>query len=89
MSITQEMQEPTGKPQGKYWITRIPTTLTILQAKSTGLDVVDPLPIFPESHPENCENPDQLESATEFKIDDVQMVSSTNPTTLPTNIVNP
>jgi len=82
MSIAQEMQEPIGKPQGNYWITRIPTTLTILQAKSTGLDVVDPLPIFPESHPENCENPAELETATEFKLDDVLMVSSDKPTTL-------
>jgi hypothetical protein len=34
MSIVDEMRQPTGEPQGKYWITRIPTTLTILQAKS-------------------------------------------------------
>lgn len=85
MSIAQEMQEPTGKPQGNYWITRIPTTLTILQAKSTGLDVVDPLPIFPENHPENCENPDELETGTVFKLADVQMVASDKPTTLHSN----
>ncbi len=36
-SIIEEMEEPTGIPQGKYWITRIPTTLTILQEGSTGL----------------------------------------------------
>lgn len=89
MSIAQEMKEPTGKPQGNYWITRIPTTLTILQSKSTGLDVVDPLPIFPESHPENCENPDELEKESVFKLDDVQMITNGKPTTLPTNIVNP
>ena len=82
MSIAQEMIEPVGKPQGNYWITRIPTTLTILQAKSTGLDVVDPLPIFPESHPENCENPAELETATAFTIADVQMVASDRPSTL-------
>jgi hypothetical protein len=85
MSIVQEMQEPVGVPQGNYWITRIPTTLTILQAKSTGLDVVDPLPIFPESHPENCENPAELETATVFKLDDVQMVASERATTLHSN----
>jgi hypothetical protein len=67
MSIAQEMIEPVGKPQGNYWITRIPTTLTILQAKSAGLDVQQPLPIFPEGHPENCENPAELETTTEFK----------------------
>lgn len=41
MSIVDEMREPTGKPQGKYWITRIPTTLTILQAKSVGLEIIN------------------------------------------------
>ncbi|NJM78673.1 MAG: hypothetical protein HC854_01835 [Flavobacterium sp.] len=29
MSITEEMKAPLGKPQGKYWITKLPTTLTI------------------------------------------------------------
>ena len=85
MSIAQEMKEPTGKPQGNYWITRIPTTLTILQSKSTGLDVVDPLPIFPESHPENCENPDELEKESVFKLDAIQLIASEKPTTLPSN----
>jgi hypothetical protein len=56
MSIVDEMRQPTGEPQGKYWITRIPTTLTILQDKSTGLPVDQPLPIFPEDDPKNCES---------------------------------
>lgn len=66
LSIVDEMREPTGKPQGKFWITRIPTTLTILQAKSVGLVVTDTLPIFPESDPENCENPLELETESAF-----------------------
>ena len=86
VSITQEMREPTGIAQGNYWITRIPTTLTILQAKSTGLEVDEPLPIFPESNPENCENPAELETETAFFADEnARMVSSTQPTTLPSN----
>jgi len=87
MSIAQEMKEPTGKPQGNYWITRIPTTLTILQSGSTGLKTEDgqALPIFPESKPENCENPAQLETLTEFKLDDVQMVGTERATTLNSN----
>jgi len=76
LSITQEMKDPTGIPQGKYWITRIPTTLTILQAKSAGLDVDKALPIFPESEPENCENPEQLETETSFTLDDAQLSST-------------
>ncbi|MGK0386674.1 MAG: hypothetical protein ACI849_001292, partial [Patiriisocius sp.] len=86
MSITQEIQEPTGVPQGNYWITRIPTTLTILQVKSAGLEVTQALPIFPEAEPENCENPEQLETETSFTLDDVQMTSrGTSDTTLHSN----
>ncbi len=77
MSISQEMKEPTGVPQGKYWITRIPTTLTILQANSVGLKVDKALPIFPENEPENCENPEQLETETPFILDDKAQLSGT------------
>jgi hypothetical protein len=69
MSIVDEMRQPTGEAQGKYWITRIPTTLTILQASSTGLPVDQPLPIFPEDDPKNCENPKELEFETSFSLD--------------------
>ena len=72
-SIVHEMKQPTGVPQGKYWITRVPTTLTILQAKSVGLTVDQPLPIFPEEHPENCENPKELEGETSFSLDDIRL----------------
>jgi len=90
MSIVDEMRQPTGEPQGKYWITRIPTTLTILQAKSVGLQVAEdqPLPIFPEEHPENCENPKELEGETSFSLDDIRLEGTgDNKTTLPTTIV--
>ena len=86
MSIAAEMIEPTGVKQGKYWITRIPTTLTILQAHSTGLNVDpnQPLPIFPENEPENCENPDELEAITSFTLqEDAQLLGTgTSDTTL-------
>jgi hypothetical protein len=67
ISIAQEMKAPMGKPQGKYWITRIPTTLTILQDKSTGYEAAHALPIYVETDPTNCENPAELEVATAFK----------------------
>ncbi|SIQ65274.1 hypothetical protein SAMN05880574_11956 [Chryseobacterium sp. RU37D] len=73
MSIVDEMRQPTGEPQGKYWITRVPTTLTILQDKSTGLPVDKPLPIFPEDDPKNCENPKELEFETSFEQRDIQL----------------
>ena len=85
VSIMQEMIEPTGIPQGNYWITRIPTTLTILQAKSTGLEVEEPLPIFPEPNPENCENPAELETETVFFANDGQLSHSDKSTTLHSN----
>ncbi|WP_419869156.1 hypothetical protein [Chryseobacterium sp. CT-SW4] len=82
MSIVDEMRQPTGEPQGKYWITRIPTTLTILQAESVGLEVEQPLPIFPEEHPENCENPKELETESSFNKKDIQLTASESPSTL-------
>ena len=39
-----ELKEPQGEKYGKAWITRVPTTLTILQAKTVGLEVEDALP---------------------------------------------
>jgi hypothetical protein len=91
VSITQEMREPTGIAQGNYWITRIPTTLTILQSGSTGLPTLDgqALPIFQESDPTKCENPNELEGLSEFVVNqDLRLSSSDKPTTLPNNIVN-
>lgn len=92
MSIVDEMRQPTGEAQGKFWISRIPTTLTILQAESVGLkvDPDQPLPIFVEEHPENCENPKELEIETSFSLDvDSQLSHSTDPTTLPSTIIKP
>jgi len=73
MSIVDEMRQLTGDPQGKYWITRIPTTLTIIQDKSTGLPVDQPLPIFPETDIANCENPKELEFKTSFDHRNIQL----------------
>jgi len=89
MSIVDEMRQPTGEAQGKYWITRLPTTLTILQDKSTGLPVDQPLPIFPETDPKNCENPSELEFETSFRLDEeAQLSHSDEPTTLPRELTS-
>ncbi|MFP3591826.1 hypothetical protein [Chryseobacterium sp. SIMBA_038] len=82
MSIVDELRQPTGEAQGKYWITRIPTTLTILQAESVGLKVNQPLPIFPEDHPENCENPKDLEFESSFFKEDLRMEAGEGDSTL-------
>lgn len=48
ISIVEELREPAGKKEGKAWATRVPTSLTILQANSIGLEVEKALPC-------NCE----------------------------------
>jgi hypothetical protein len=82
MSIVDEMRKPLGTPQGKYWITKLPTTLTILQDKSTGLAVDQALPIFPESDPSKCENPSELVNESSFDSRDIQLSRSIDPSTL-------
>lgn len=82
LSIVEELREPTGKKQGNYWITRVPTTLTILQAKSVGLEVTDALPIFKEDHPEECENPLELEYKSAFTPVDAVMQHAGDTSTL-------
>ncbi len=82
MSIVDEMRKPLGTPQGKCWISKLPTTLTILQEKSTGLAVYQALPIFPESDSSKCENPSELETETKFTLDNLHLMASEKPTTL-------
>lgn len=89
LSVVDEMKETTGTPQGKYWITRVPTSLTILQAKSVGLQVTDALPIFPEADVANCENPEELVFESKFTLlEDAKMLGSDLPTTLPKEVTN-
>ncbi len=90
LSIVDELREPAGKPQGNYWITRVPTTLTILQAGSAGLKVDNALPIFPEKDPENCENPTELEKVSAFgkPVDAVMQSTPGTGSTIPTKINN-
>lgn len=91
LSIVDELREPQGKPQGNYWITRVPTTLTILQAGSAGLEVTNALPIFPEKDGgENCENPGELEYNSAFKQStDAVMQHGNEGSTLPSTIIKP
>lgn len=88
LSIVDELREPQGIKQGNYWITRIPTALTILQAKSVGLEVTEALPIFVETDPENCDNPEELENKASFSLDEIAMVGSSEPSKMPKEINN-
>ena len=90
MSIVDEMRKPLGMPQGKYWISKIPTSLTIIQDKSTGLKTNQALPIFPESNPANCENPGELVFESSFDARDISLgIQIGQASTLPNNILNP
>ena len=88
LSIADEMRKPLGTPQGKYWITKLPT---ILQDKSTGLAVPEgqALPVFPEANPANCENPSELETKSSFDLRNDQLSRSNETTTLPSTIIKP
>lgn len=44
LSIVEELKEEPGKAEGKAWLNRLPTSLTILQAESIGLKVEKALP---------------------------------------------
>ena len=83
-SIVDEMRAPLGKPQGKAWITKIPTSLNILQAQSIGLEVVEPLPHTTED-PTQFEVPEDVVVTREFNKADILLTHSELPSTLNKN----
>lgn len=66
MSIVDELKEIKGEPEGKAWITRVPTALTIIQAGSIGLEVEEALPCNCDDT-DDFENPDEIPCNTNFK----------------------
>jgi len=66
LSIVDEMREPKGEKVGNFWMTRIPTSLNILQAQSIGLVVKHALP-FTEENPEDCDNPEMIVTDGDYK----------------------
>ncbi len=65
LSIVDEMKEPKGKKEGKAWLTRLPTTLNILQAESIGLKVAHALP-FTTEDPDDFEVPSEVITDEKF-----------------------
>lgn len=65
LSIVDEMKEPKGIKQGKAWLTRLPTTLNILQAESIGLKVAHALP-FTTENPDDFEVPSEVITEEKF-----------------------
>ncbi|HFK5596767.1 hypothetical protein CMT25_17455 [Elizabethkingia anophelis] len=89
VSIVDELKEPQGEKYGKAWITRIPTTLTILQAKTVGLEVEEALPRTIEN-PEQFEIPGDVVVQSDFQLkDNLKLEGSDKPSTLPKSIIKP
>lgn len=65
LSIVDELKDVKGEPHGKPWITRLPTSLTILQAESIGLKVSSALP-FTKEDPLDFENPEEVITISNF-----------------------
>jgi hypothetical protein len=65
LSIVDEMKQPKGEKQGKAWLTRLPTTLNILQAESIGLKVAHALP-FTTENPDDFEVPSEVITPEKF-----------------------
>lgn len=65
ISIVEEMREPIGDKIGKFWLTKLPTSLNILQAESIGLVVDQALP-FTNEIAADCENPEMIVAKAPF-----------------------
>ncbi|WP_426476750.1 hypothetical protein ACP3T3_15665 [Chryseobacterium sp. CBSDS_008] len=72
LSIVDEMKQPKGIKQGKAWITRLPTSLNILQAESIGLKVAHALP-FSAEDPNEFEVPGDVITESNFVKDNSLM----------------
>ena len=72
LSIVDELKNVKGEAQGKPWITRLPTSLTILQAQNIGLEVQHALP-FTKEDPLDFENPEEVITESNFYPSDDQM----------------
>jgi len=72
LSIVDEMKEPKGVKQGKAWITRLPTPLTILQAQNIGLEVEHALP-FTDEDPSEFEIPSDVVTESSFSTEASQL----------------
>lgn len=68
LSVADDLkQRPAGTPEGKAWLTRVPTALTILQAGSAGLKVEKALPCDC-ANINDFENPDMIPCADNFEL---------------------
>ncbi len=78
LSIVDELRAPVGLKEGKAWSTRLPTSLTILQADSIGLQVDRALPGI-EDDLADFENPDEVPVSTDLLPSETTMQGSIAP----------
>ncbi|OYQ46400.1 hypothetical protein CHU92_01470 [Flavobacterium cyanobacteriorum] len=71
LSIVDEMRRTEGKKIGKAWATRVPTSLTILQAESIGLRVEKALPY--DEDLSDFENPAEVPQSSQLEITGAQV----------------
>ncbi|HLN94947.1 MAG TPA: hypothetical protein VK183_04865 [Flavobacterium sp.] len=69
VSLIDEVKRHKPKPYGKAWLTRVPTSLTILQADSIGLQVEKALPC-------NCDDTADFEPGTNVPCGDNFQITS-------------
>lgn len=78
LSIVDELQKPEGEKVGKAWPTRIPTSMTILQAQSIGLNVTKALPSNDDDL-DSFENPDEVPQSSQIDFNNAQIgIGNTN-----------
>ncbi|MGG5209245.1 hypothetical protein ACQWU4_09860 [Chryseobacterium sp. MIQD13] len=88
LSIADEMKEPKGLKQGKAWITRLPTSLNILQAESIGLKVKHALP-FSTENPEDFEIPSEVITEDKFNFEhNTNLLGVQEPGTSSENVIS-
>lgn len=78
LSIVDELRQPEGQKEGKAWATRIPTSLTILQADSIGLKVDKALPY--DENLSDFEDPASVPHSPNFHITGAQMNGASSKT---------
>lgn len=71
LSIVDELRAPQGEKVGLAWPTRVPTSMTILQAESIGLKVDKALPFNEDLT--DFENPDEVPQSSQIILDEAQI----------------
>jgi hypothetical protein len=78
LSLVDEIKAPTGQAEGKAWVTRVPTALTIIQADSIGLKVEKALPGITNDLAD-FEDPTQVPSSANLEISTAKMEAPSTP----------